>query len=105
MFRLSRMIPIEDQRIMTPMPTESAGSIQRWPVMAIATPPAITAAVDSVSPISCTMALRRLMSRRPRMRSRAMPPFMTTPAAATQIISRGCTSTGFSSRRNASYQM
>ena len=98
MLRLSRMMPMEDHRIMTPMPMESAGSIQRWPVRAMATPPAMTAAVDSVSPISCTMALRRLMSRWPRMSSSAIPPFMTTPAAATQIISCAWTSTGFSRR-------
>ena len=51
MFRLSRMMPIDDHRIITPMPTDSAGSIQCCPVKAIATAPAITAAVDKVSPI------------------------------------------------------
>ena len=73
--------------------------------MAIATPPAITAAVDSVSPISWIRALRRLMSRCPRIRISAIAPFITTPAAATQIINPACTSTGCSSRWNASYQM
>ena len=66
MLSVSRMMPKLDHRIRAPMPNESAGSIQYCPVARIAQPPAITAAVESVSPISC-----RHKSIRPTRRARA----------------------------------
>jgi hypothetical protein len=57
-------------------------------------PPAMTAAVESVSPAMCRKAERMFTSRATPHSSAAITPFITTPAAATIIISRGCTITG-----------
>ncbi len=57
-------------------------------------PPAMTAAVESVSPAMCRNALRRFTSRATPHSSAAMAPFIATPAAATIIMILGCTATG-----------
>ena len=49
-FRLSLTMPTDDHKTMAAMAMESAGSIQLWPVTMMAQPPAITAAVERVSP-------------------------------------------------------
>ncbi len=65
------------------------GSIQVMPLNRIVAPPAITAAVDRVSPSICRKTLWILTSREKRQRSVATVPFIKTPAAATYIISPG----------------
>ena len=54
----------------------------------------MTAAVESVSPAMCRKALRRLTSRATPHSRAAITPFITTPAAATIIMSWGCTADG-----------
>jgi len=95
-------MPKLDHRISAPIPNDSAESIQYFPVSIIAQPPAMTAAVETVSPISWRKALRTFTSRPARHSNSAMTPFMTTPAAATPIIVRAWTSSGFCQRLKAS---
>ena len=64
------------------------------PVSRMPAPPAMTAAVESVSPAMWRKAERRFTSRATPHSRAAITPFITTPAAATIIISRGCTATG-----------
>ena len=90
------------QKISAEITSESTGSIQFCPVSRMPAPPAITAAVESVSPAMCRKAERKFTSRATPHSSAAMTPFITTPAAATIIISRGCTTTGVERRWTAS---
>ena len=55
-------MPNPDHRMSTPIATESTGSIQYLPVARMTQPPTMTAPVESVSPISCSNALRMLTS-------------------------------------------
>ena len=82
-------------------PEDECGDEQRengidpaCPVSRMPKPPAMTAAVESVSPAMCRKALRRFTSRATPTGSAAMTPFMATPAAATIIMRRGWTATG-----------
>ena len=89
MFNVSRIIPAELHRIIAAIRIDSMGSIQVRPLNRMAAPPAMTAAVDSVSPSMCRKTLRMLTSREKRQRRVATVPFITTPAAATYIIILG----------------
>jgi hypothetical protein len=57
--------------------------------------PTMTAAVESVSPISCTITERRFRSAAPRISISVMAPLRATPAAATHIINPVCTASGW----------
>jgi len=57
-------------------------------------PPAMTAAVESVSPAMWRKAERMFTSRATPQSRAAITPFMSTPAAATIIMMRGWTATG-----------
>src|SRR5579871_3203739 len=81
MFRVSRMMPMELQRIMAAMMMERMGSIQVMPVKRMAAPPTMTAAVERVSPSMWRKTLRMLTSPEKRQRRVATVPFMRTPAA------------------------
>ena len=87
-------MPMLDQRMSAAMSSERTGSIQLWPVSRMPAPPAITAAVESVSPAMCRNALRRFTSCATPHSSAAITPFITTPAAATIIMILGSTATG-----------
>jgi len=85
---------MELQTIMPAMMSERTGSIHMMPVKRIAAPPAMTAAVESVSP-SMWRKTERMLTSPENFQSRpAMAPFIRTPAAATTIIIRGWTVTG-----------
>ena len=84
----------EDQAIMAAMRSERAGSSQNAPVARMPAPPAMTAAVERVSPSMCRKTVRMLTSLEEFQRSAAMAPFIRTPAAATAIMMRGWTATG-----------
>ena len=83
------------QRMSPAMRSERTGSIQFWPVSRMPAPPAMTAAVERVSPAMWMKAERMFTSRATLQRRAAMTPFMRTPAAATTyIMRRGATATG-----------
>ena len=88
----------EDQAIMAAMRSERAGSSHNAPVARIPAPPAMTAAVERVSPSMCRKTVRMLTLPEERQRSAAMAPFIRTPAAATAIMMRGWTATGATMR-------
>ena len=94
MLRVSRTMVTELQTIMPAMRSESTGSIHMMPVKRMPAPPAMTAAVESVSPSMCRKTERMLTSPENFQSRAAMAPFMRTPAAATYIIRRGWTATG-----------
>ncbi len=102
MLRVSRTMPKLDQRMSAAMTSERTGSIQFWPVSRMPAPPAMTAAVESVSPAMWRKALCRLTSLLTPHKSAAMMPFISTPAAATTIMSLGWTATGAERRWMAS---
>ena len=60
----------------------------------MAAPPAITAAVESVSPSMWTNTECMLTSRPARHRNQAITPFISTPQAATHIMGPVCTGAG-----------
>ena len=62
MLRVSRTMVTELQTIMPAIRSESTGSIHMTPVNRMAAPPAMTAAVESVSPSMCRKTLRMLTS-------------------------------------------
>ena len=88
----------ELQAIMAAMRIERAGSSQNAPVARIPAPPAMTAAVESVSPSMCRKTVRMLTSEDDFQSIAAMAPFIRTPAAATAIMMRGWTATGATMR-------
>ncbi len=82
--------------IMPAMMRERTGSIHcRW-VKRMAPPPAMTAAVERVSPSMWRKTERMLTSFENFQRRAAIPPFMRTPAMATYIMSLGWTCDGHS---------
>ena len=84
----------ELQTIIAAISSDSTGSIHIMPLARIPTPPAITAAVDSVSPSMCRKTERMLTSPENFHSRPAMAPFINTPATATYIIIFGWTRNG-----------
>ena len=80
MLSVSRMMPIELQRIIAAMIMESTGSIRVMPVKRMAAPPTMTAAVESVSPSMWRKTLRMLTSPEKRQSRVATVPFIRTPS-------------------------